>query len=533
MNGSGWRDEVWSRLDEPWDLIVVGGGITGAGILHEAARCGLRVLLLEQGDFASGTSSRSSKLVHGGLRYLREGDVKLTWESVRERDRLLEEAAGLVEPIGFLLANYRGESPGRGACGVGLWVYDLLGSSAAGVRHRRLESSDLLMMAPRLRPGSLTGGFWYRDAQTDDARLVLRVLAEALRGGAQALNHVRVEEVVLRDGTVHGVAVRDRETGRVARLTARCVVNATGAWADRLRDVVGGRAAIRPLRGSHLLFPAWRFPVAQAVTFAHPADHRPLFAYPWEGVTLLGTTDLDHERPLEDEPEISPREAAYLVGGARAAFPGLNLRAADAVSAFSGVRPVIGTGKADPSHESREHVIWDERGLVTVTGGKLTTFRRIARDTLRVLRNRLPELRPRTDAGGLRALPLPAALTAGLEALDARRLAGRYGVDAVGLLERAQPGELTRIPGTAFLWAELRWAAAAERVVHLDDLLLRRVRAGLLLPEGGRELLPRVRAICQAALGWDNLRWFMEEERYLDSWRRHLAPPSSLLALCA
>jgi glycerol-3-phosphate dehydrogenase len=515
-----WREAVWRDLESEWDVVVVGGGITGVAVLLEAARRGLKALLLEQGDFASGTSSRSSKLVHGGLRYLAQGALGLTWASVRERDRLMAELPGLVEPVGFLLASYGRDHVGPRSLGLGLTIYDWLGR---GVRHRSLSSGDLSLLAPRLTLENLAGAFWYRDAQTDDARLVLRTLFEALALGAEALSRARVEELLTRDGQVTGVAVRDLESGAVSRVRASAVVNATGAWADALRGDVGGRPALRPLRGSHLLFPRWRFPVAQAVAFCHPTDGRPLFAYPWEGLTLLGTTDRDHRGALE-EPAMSPEEASYLVEAARGAFPGLEVTVSDAVSSYAGVRPVVGTGAADPSKESREHVVWLERGLLTVTGGKLTTFRVVAREALAALERAQPSLRRKVTAPR-RFFELAAATPARLEASQRRRLEGRYGRWAGALCNAAGPGELEPIGETSTLWAELRWAARAERVVHLEDLLLRRVRLGLALPEGGRELLPRVRVICQAELGWDDGRWEEEAAAYMARWRReHRAP---------
>jgi glycerol-3-phosphate dehydrogenase len=262
------------------------------------------------------------------------------------------------------------------------------------------------------------------------------------------------------------------------------------------------------------------------VTFRHPRDGRPLFAYPWEGLTLLGTTDLDHPAPLDEEPSIAAVEADYLLEGARAAFPSLSLSVRDVVSSFAGVRPVIGTGKEKPSEESRDHVLWEESGLLTVTGGKLTTFRLIALDALRLLRKRLPALaRLGADARVFRADGAGGPSLSALGADVARRLAGRHGRAAESVASEARPGELEAIPGTACLWAELRRAARAESVVRLDDLLLRRVRAGLLLPDGGASLLPRVRVICQAELAWDDERWAMEEREYLTRWRTNYAAP--------
>jgi len=520
-----WRNAIWDNIAQPWDLLIVGGGITGAGILREATRLGLRALLVEQRDFAWGTSSRSSKLVHGGLRYLKEGQVGLTLAAVQERQHLLHDGPGLIDPLGFLLATYTGDRPGRLVYGAGLSVYDLL---ALQWSHRFYSTQDFHMLAPYLTQEGLRGGFRYGDAQTDDARLTLRVIREAVADGGTAVNYVRAEQT-LRDpesGRVTGLRLREVESGRTADAGARVVINAAGAWADHLRAQVGAEGRIRPLRGSHLIFPSWRFPVAQAVSFLHPFDRRPVFVFPWEGITLVGTTDVDHDQPLDAEPAISPDETAYLMAAVQAQFPALGLTLNDVTAAFAGVRPVIGSGKADPSDESRDHVVWQEEGLLTITGGKLTTFRLIALDALRAVRAQLPELPPlNADAPVLNPVDVQLPAEARLDEAVRRRLLGRYGAEAPALVAAAQPEELTPIPNTPVLWAELRWAARAEGVVHLDDLLLRRVRLGLLLPAGGQALLPRVRAICQPELGWDDARWEAEAQAYLTLWRRHYSLP--------
>jgi glycerol-3-phosphate dehydrogenase len=414
--------------------------------------------------------------------------------------------------------------------------------------HRRYSPLELRLLAPHISEDGLEGGLRYGDAQTDDARLVLRVIQEAVAAGGVALNYVRAEQV-LRDEAGQVVGVRLLRTdsagvdpGASSRATtiqreavlsvlsevhARVVINATGAWADRLRGQLGQPVRIRPLRGSHLIFPAWRLPVAQAVSFLHPVDRRPVFIFPWEGVTLVGTTDVDHGQPPEAEPAISPHEVAYLMAAVEHQFPSLHLSLADVISTFAGVRPVIGSGEEDPSKESRDHVVWEEDGLLTITGGKLTTFRLIALDALRAARHRLPAMHePRHDLPVLDAVD-EAAIDggSGLDRAARRRLLGRYGADASALVAAARPGELEPIPGAPALWAELRWAARAEAVVHLDDLLLRRVRLGLLLPLGGQALLPRIRAICQAELGWDDAAWQAEEDAYLALWRRHYSLP--------
>ncbi|MCP4519394.1 MAG: FAD-dependent oxidoreductase, partial [Delftia sp.] len=242
-------------------------------------------------------------------------------------------------------------------------------------------------------------------------------------------------------------------------LPAHVVIHATGAWADRLRQQVGARARIRPLRGSHIVFPAYKLPVAQAVSFLHPFDRRPVFIFPWEGITLVGTTDVDHAQPLDDEPRIGPTEFAYLMAAVQAQFASLNLAAEDVLTTFAGVRPVVDTGKSDPSKESRDHVLWEEAGLLTVTGGKLTTFRLLALDALQAARRLLPDM-PEIDEKQPVLDPVDVDLPGG-ENLDEdarQRLLGRYGADAPALVAAAKPGEMEQIPGTRSLWAELRWA---------------------------------------------------------------------------
>lgn len=511
------RRETWEKLEIlQWDVIIIGGGITGAGIFREAVRCGLRAVLLEQRDFAWGTSSRSSKLVHGGLRYLKQGKLMLTRASVQEREHLLHDAPGLVDPLGFLQTVYEGDSPGRWMFELGLTIYDLL---ALQWDHHYYSPEDFRKLVPQISAGELQGGFQFGDAQTDDARLVLRVVREAQRSGGMALNYARVTDLLHdSDGIVNGVRVFDELGGQAAELRAKAVVNATGAWADGLRHEVGGSDCIRPLRGSHLLFPAWRLPVTEAISLLHPFDGRPVFIVPWEGVTLVGTTDVDHEQGLQDEPAISPQEVAYLMAAVDTVFPSLDIGLADVMSTLAGVRPVIGSGQVDPSKESREHIIWNERGLLTVTGGKLTTFRLIAHQALEVLRVRFPEML-KLDAANLLDTVPEEVDAPGLDAAARRRLAGRYGAEAGELVAAAKHGELTFIPGTRTLWAELRWAARAEQVIHLDDLLLRRTRLGLVLPEGGADLLPFALLICAEELGWDETRKAQESQSYCQLWQ--------------
>ncbi|WP_324668829.1 FAD-binding protein [Geochorda subterranea] len=342
-------------------------------------------------------------------------------------------------------------------------------------------------------------------------------------GGTVSHQHGEVTGLLQRrSGAVEGVAVRDRVSGRTAEVRARVVINAAGAWADALRGQVGRPPRLRQLRGSHLLFPGWRVPLATGLNLFHPRDGRPLYVLPWEGMTLVGTTDVDHGDGLDDEPRIHPDEGAYLLEAVQHLFPALDLEARDVVATFAGVRPVVGSGKADPSREPRDWAIWDE-GLVTVTGGKLTTFGAMARAAMAAARRRLPDApdkRPTEESGSHRGEPARDAAEA-LASLDEtlrRRLLGRYGHRTVDLVRRARPGELELVPGTTVTWAELRWAIEEESVVHLDDLLLRRVRLGLQLPQGGAAMLPRLRPLAQESLGWDDARWEAEASRYRQLW---------------
>ncbi|MGY4532850.1 glycerol-3-phosphate dehydrogenase [Pseudomonas sp. TE3786] len=520
---AGWREQALAELAAcDWDLIVVGGGISGAGILREAARRGWRCLLIEQRDFAWGTSSRSSKMVHGGLRYIAKGQFKLTRDSVRERQRLLGEAPGLVDPLSFVMPHYQGQFPGPKVFGSLLRVYDAL----AGKRtHQFYGKQPLGYLAPGLKAESLLGGTRFFDAVTDDARLVMRVLGEARADGGEALNGLKVVELTRADGRVTGLQAEDSESGQRYQFNAGVVAQATGAWADRLRKKDGGEH-IRPLRGSHLLLPAWRLPLAHAFSFMHAADRRPVFVFPWEGATVIGTTDLDHGDDIDLEARISAAEVEYLLSACLQQFPQARISAADVLSTWAGVRPVVTSGEASrkPSDEKREHVLWSEPGSVTLAGGKLTTFRLLALEVLQACAPMLGKTLSDQGSAVFRPQPLPAI--AGLSAGQQRRLAGRYGCQLALLLPLLEQVGTDCVAATDTLWAELAFAAEHELVLHLDDLLLRRSRIGLLLAQGGAEHLPRIRELCQARLGWNDQRWQAEQQQYLSLWQRCYSLPT-------
>jgi len=505
-------------LETNWDVIVIGGGITGAGIFREAVRAGLKTLLLEQRDFAWGTSSRSSKLVHGGLRYLKEGRFFLTRDAVRERQRLLAEARGLVSPMGFLVPVYKDRGPGRWTLEAGLSIYDLIAKKR---QHSYLDADAFVRQVPNIDRKGLVGGFQFFDAQVDDARLVLRLIFEGLADGGTALNYTRVAAVG-RDaaGQVSGVTAEDVHSHRTSSLTASAVINATGCWAEGLHPSPQKNRHIRPLRGSHLIFPAHLLPVEQAVSYVHPDDGRAVFIAPWEGAVIAGTTDLDHGASLSLEPRITAEEVAYLLEGLQALFPALDISARDCIAAIAGVRPVLSEGRCDPSGESREHVVWVDKGLVTITGGKLTTFRKLAGDALKAAKPFL-----RADARFEEDLPVfkpfePQPKSA-RPASESRWLSlyGRYGTAAMEIVAQASPATAAVVPQTRIQWAEIVHGAAHEQIHHLPDLLLRRVRLGLLAAEGGRAHLDRIRHLCAPVLDWDAARWKRETRDYRETWR--------------
>lgn len=524
---AGNRQNLLQRLNnkpEHWDLIVAGGGITGAGIAREAARRGLKTLLLERQDFAWGTSSRSSKMVHGGLRYIAAGDVKTTMHSVQERERLMSEAPGLVDQMAYMMAHYQGKFPGPFVFNTLLRIYDFF----AGRRYRQFHPKSAVgYLSPQINEDQLIGGTQFADAVTDDSRLVIRVLREAQKDGAEVINYVAVKCLKKDGDKVVGAVLQDTLSGDSFEVSADAVVNATGAWADELRSEVSAEKNIRPARGSHIVVPYWRLPVAQSYTAIHPDDQRPIFIFPWEGRTVVGTTDLDNNGIDNSEASMTRDELEYLLKVARFQFPKAELQESDIISSWAGVRPLVSSGALNPSKEKRDHSVWDDNGLVSVSGGKLTTFRLIALDVLNASKKYLKNWKNGEFSAQIFTHAAP--VHNGFDTLPRylqKRLSGHYGMDVDALLECAHSGELEVIPGARAIWAELRWAAANEAVVHLDDLLLRRTRLGLLVEQGGLIYEDKIRAICAEELGWTEQQWAEEKARYQAIWQKHYSVPA-------
>ncbi len=522
-----WREQALSSLGEPFDLLIVGGGITGCGVLLDAAQRGLRVLLVERQDIASGTSSRSSKLIHGGLRYLKQMQFRVTRMACRERDRMLSLNPHLVRPIRFVYPANRGDKTPGWTVDLGLWMYDRLTNRPQ--KHSHLETGELQSMTPGLRDDDLDRAMAYTDALTDDAQLTLAVAATGFAYGGLVLTRTEVVEATTDfGGRVDGVVLRDLESQKTATVRAGLVINATGHWVDRLRKRFGFSGdMVRPSRGTHIVLPTARLPVTAALTLPSPDDGRPVFVIPHPEGVLAGTTDIYHDGSLTD-PRPTRQEVDYLLRTLATHFPENRIVADDVAGAFAGLRPILDSHTDNPSEASREEAIWEENGLLSVAGGKLTTWRPTAEEVVNEALDYLPEERARrtspcltagTPLVGLappdlaRRLEVVADVPAVTAAAMARRLRG-LAWTAPQLAQASK--ELEPLEGTDDLCvAELRTHLTFGAVLHLEDLLLRRVRLGLWRPGDVAGLLPAFEPLCREELAWDSQRWQREAESCL------------------
>lgn len=514
---AGQRDHTWQQLaQQKWQMIVVGGGITGAGVALEAAKQGIKVLLVERQDYSWGTSSRSSKMVHGGLRYMASGDIKTTRDSVHERERLLSEAPGLVDLMTYAMPHYKKQFPSPFLFNALLWVYDRF----AGKKYRQfIKPQAFLKRYPLLKQEGFLGATLFADAITDDSRLVMRVLHEAVHAGAACINYVSAEAVRSEAGQVVGLSIKDGLTGERLDLDSEVVVNATGVWVDELRNQLVQGKKIRPSRGSHLVVSAERLPVADSLTVLHPEDKRPIFIYPWLGRTVIGTTDIDQGQVTQEESEISPDELRYLLRVVQHYFSSAELVEADIIATFSGVRPLINSGAMSASKEKRSHSVWENKGLVSVSGGKLTTFRLIAQDALKAAEKHISDFQLQAFSGRIFSSVASAQPATDLPTPAIQRLQGFYGRQVNSVLKAINAQDADSVASGSVLdntlfWGELSWVMAHEGIQHLDDLLLRRTRIGLLLEQGGLEFEQPLQALCEQILGWDTERWHNEKKRY-------------------
>ncbi|HEX7901012.1 MAG TPA: glycerol-3-phosphate dehydrogenase/oxidase [Planctomycetota bacterium] len=456
---------------ERFDVLVIGGGITGAGIALDAVSRGLKTALVERGDFACGTSSRSSKLIHGGLRYLKQLQFKVTIEASREKARLKRLAPHLVEDLPFLLPFWTRTA--RPLLGSGLWIYDAAAGFPKGLVHRHLSAREALETLPSLRPEGLRGAYLYYDARADDCRLVMHVLRKAADLGVVAANGVEVVGFLKDRDRVAGARTRDFD------IAAARVVNATGVWCD---DVRGGERTVRPSKGVHLVVPMKRLRLTSAAMLPSPADGRIAFLIPWGDRAIVGTTDTDYAGSL-DRPRAEAEDVDYLLALVNASLPSVGLTRRDVLSTYAGLRPLLRDDAEAPSARSREHHLFeDPSGLLTITGGKLTTYRLMAREVV----DRLTRRKCRTQEIDLYA-------TEGRDALSRR-----YGSEAARIVDRT-----LIVDGLPYVWGEVDYAMEREMARGLVDVLSRRTRLALFAEDRGRSVAEPVARRMAARLGWD------------------------------
>jgi glycerol-3-phosphate dehydrogenase len=531
------RQEMWDRLGNPVQVLVVGGGINGAGIIRDATRRGLSAALVEQADLASGTSSRSSKLVHGGLRYLEQYEFGLVFEAVSERRILMDIAPHLVNPLGFLFPVYQGDRRSLTTIRAGMVLYDGLSLFRSPKRYRVLNTEEILESEPALLQTGLKGAPLYYDCSTDDSRLTLENMLDAVDQGAVVATHAEVTGFLHDEhDRVCGVVVHDTIGGGVKEITAGVVINATGAWTDQVLELASGEsrpALLRPTKGVHIVVAHERLPVTAAIVCSHPDDGRVLFAIPWGDSTYIGTTDTDYEGdPADVHAELE--DVDYLLRCTTHYFPEVGLGHDDVICTWAGLRPLVrtpsGKGEVEESAVSREHRIdVGHDGLVTLTGGKLTTYRSMAHETVdkavKVLRlngglqHALKN--PKTDES-----PLPGAVHwpddddhdavaaqinevagQGMSRPTARLLADTYGMrgrDVARLVRRSPELGSLLVPGRPEILAQVDWAVVQEFSATVVSVLKQRMQIFYRDRDQGLGCAPRVADHLASLLGWSS-----------------------------
>jgi glycerol-3-phosphate dehydrogenase len=519
---------------EPADLLIIGGGINGAGIARDAAMRGLRTILVEQNDLGSGTSSRSSRLIHGGLRYLEEGEFGLVLEANRERRTLQRIAPHLVWPLAFVFPIHRGDRISRWQLAAGMLLYDVLALFRNVRTHRILGKREMLEAEPMLRDRGLLGGAQYYDAQCDDVRLVIATARSAIHHGGMVANYMAVTALERTAGRVVGAELEDRLTGERSVVRASVVVNATGPWADRVRRLEDSGAAVlvQPTKGVHILVDRSRIDNRHAIAFTSPIDGRVMFVLPWGDLAYIGTTDTDTVEP-PDELKVTDDEIVYLLRSANSRFPSARLGVEDVRASWAGLRPlVLDRERRSASSRPREHVIVQgSGGMLTVVGGKLTTYRSMAAEVvdqaMRELRHR--DGRPRHAEARTSEEPLPGGeaadlsqfrergLELGIPASSVDHLLRHYGTEAAGIfnLGGADRRLFRRLlPPHPAIEAEVVHAVRRELAQTVEDVLVRRFHLFYEHSDHGALAAQRVAELMGEELGWDDERVSREADRY-------------------
>lgn len=490
-----------------WDIVIIGGGATGLGVAVDAASRGFRTLLLEQYDFAKGTSSRSTKLVHGGVRYLQQGNVKLVTEALQERGILRKNAPHLVKNQSFIVPNYKWwEGP---YYGIGLKVYDWMAGSLGLGPSKLLSREETLRLAPTLDAEGLRGGVLYHDGQFDDARLAINLAQTAAGQGAVLLNYCRVEGLLKAGGKLRGLEISDQLTGKRYEARAKAVINATGVFTDSILqlDDQASEPVISPSQGVHIVLDKAFLPGEAAILVPHTDDGRVLFAVPWHGRIVVGTTDTPVDE-VQAEPRALPEEIEFILQQIGRYLTKPPART-DIRSVFAGLRPLVKSSSRKTAELSRDHLIMiSGSGLITITGGKWTTYRRMAADTVNtaIARSGLPQ-----RASITASLPIHGAVHGMMS--DERTALGYYGSDApaVSALAASVPGMGDPLhPRLPYIKATILWAAREELCMTVEDALSRRTRALLLDATAAAECAPVVAELLAGELQKD-ANWQQEQ----------------------
>lgn len=517
-------EKLAASSSEPFDLLVVGGGITGAGIALDASSRGLKVALVERSDFAAGTSSKSSKLVHGGLRYLEQKEFGLVREAATERDLLRRLAPHLVESVPFALPVTGRQM--RVKFGVGLWAYDALASFRSNQIHKHLSAEETETMLPALPAGKITGGFLYYDCKTDDARLVMEVLVAAVRIGAVVANY---SPVIGMESSAEGceATVQDSLSGDIFRVRAKRAVVAGGVWADRIENLLRPEKEdrLRPSKGIHLLFSRADIPMSNAAALIPDAEReRMLFVIPWLDSVLVGTTDTEYSGDI-DAPAVDDGDRKYVLDALNSVFD-LDLNDASIAGAYAGLRPLVKGKEGATADLSRRHAVYDVApSVIGITGGKLTTWRRMAEDAVNRLAEELDASRGsrtehiRLGTSDLAALNLALGRRAerlGIPDASVSSLVRSYGNRALSVLDVAEETGLTGplVPGHPMLAAEAVYTARCEMAIRLTDVLCRRTRLALTNREAGLGVGSRAVELMAAELDWGDDKTKIEVETH-------------------
>lgn len=505
----GFFDAV--RGGQVFDVCVIGGGITGAAIARDAAMRGLSVLLLEKNDFAWGTSSKSSKLVHGGVRYLENLEFKLVFESTRERALLWANAPDLCKPIPFLFPAFKDSRVPLFFLNLGLWLYDMLSLFRSPSLHKKYSAKDCRQKEPVLGQKDLRGAIFYWDGATDDALLTLANVIDATAQGATCISRAEVSHVEWHHPSAHQVHIKDNLSNETFAASARVVIGAAGPWTDELHtrlEVFDDHSRMAPTRGSHLVVKKNKLPVEHAIVMTHPRDGRVLFAIPWDDHTMIGTTDIfDSSSP--DQVEMTPDECTYLVNACAHFFPQHLFGVHDVVSTWTGLRPLLAPAKnASASEVSREHELkWDERGYLYITGGKLTTHREMAKEAVdRALYKTLDWAVPLAEA--VPQCPTKHAPFPPLPQIS-KSVHRHFNVDHLTTDDEALVRQLIR----------------TQMILHLEDFLVRRTEIFYKHPDNGTGLVPHLRNVFCEELGLNDRQWAAQVSDYEKFLERNISGP--------